>query len=69
MANQTQEARIVLALEAMQSPRNLSHGSAATIYKVPYSTLSDRIAGRNSRPEARSNCHRLNDLEEDTIVR
>ena len=43
----TQEARIILAMEAIQSSKKkLSKCSAAKIYKVSYATLSYRMAGR-----------------------
>jgi hypothetical protein len=68
MEIQTQEASIILAIEAIRSSRKISCRSAAKIYEVPESTLRDRMAGRTPRAEARSNCHKLNDIEEDTIV-
>ena len=51
MEIQTQEARIVLAIEAIRTSKQLSRRSATKIYKVLYATLSDRIAGRTSRRE------------------
>ncbi len=36
---------------------------------MPYATLSDRIAGRTYRPKTKPNCYKLNDLEEETLVR
>jgi hypothetical protein len=69
MEIQTQEARIILAIEAIRSSKKLSRRSAAKIYKVPYATLSDRMAGRTYRPETKPNCYKLNDLEEETLVR
>jgi helix-turn-helix, Psq domain len=50
MQVQTQEARIILAIEAIRtSRRKLSRRNAAKIYNVPHSTLSDRMTGRSSR--------------------
>ncbi len=36
---------------------------------MPYAILSDRIAGRTYRPKTKPNCYKLNDLEEETLVR
>ena len=36
---------------------------------MPYTTLSDRIASRTYRPESKANCYKLNDLEEETLIR
>jgi len=69
MEIQTQEARIILAIEAIRTSKKLSKRSAAKIYKVPEATLRHRMAGRTHRPEIKANCYKLNDLEEDTIVR
>ena len=69
MEIQTQEARIILAIEAIRLSRKISKRSIAKIYKVLYTTLSDRIAGRTYRPESKANCYKLNDLEEETIIR
>ena len=42
MQVQTQEARIIMAMEALQtSKRKLSRRRAASIYKVPESTFRD----------------------------
>ena len=69
MENKTEEAQIVLAIDAIRSSQKLSCRSAAKIYKVPYATLSDRLAGRTSRRETRPNCHKLTETEEDVITR
>ena len=36
----TQEARIILAIEAIRISKKLSRRSAAKIYNIPYATLS-----------------------------
>jgi hypothetical protein len=69
MEIQTQEARIILAMEAIRSSKKISQRSAAKIYKVPRTTLSARIAGRSYRPETKANCYKLKDTEEETIIR
>lgn len=69
MEIQTQEARIILAIEAIRTSKKLSCRSTAEIYNVPKSTLSDRMAGRTPRRELKANCHKLTELEEEVIVR
>jgi DDE superfamily endonuclease/helix-turn-helix, Psq domain len=69
MASQTQEARIILALEAIRTSKKLSRHNAAKLYKVPYSTLSDRINGRLPLCERRPANYKLTELEEEVIVR
>ena len=69
MEIQTQEARIILAIEAIRSSKSLNRRSASILYKVPYSTLSDRMAGRTSRREIRTNSLKLTKLEEEVIIR
>jgi DNA-binding transcriptional regulator YiaG len=68
MEIQTQEARIILAIEAIRTSKKLSKRSVAKIYKVPKAILRHRIAGRTYRPKIKANYYRLNDLEEDTII-
>jgi predicted HTH domain antitoxin len=68
MEIQTQEARIILAIEAIRSSKKISCRSAAKIYRVPESTLRDRMAGRTTRRESRANCHKLTELEEEVII-
>lgn len=49
MSDQTQEARINLAVKAIRVSKKLSRFTAAKLNNVPYSTLSDRMNGRTSR--------------------
>ena len=69
MEIQTQEARIILAIEAIRSSKKLSCRSAAKIYKVPETTLRHRMAGLTARPETRPNRQKLSELEEGVIIR
>ena len=69
MEIQTKEARIILAIKAIRTSKKLSQRSAAKIYKVLLSTLSDRIASRTYRPKTKPNYYKLNDLEKETLVR
>jgi hypothetical protein len=68
MEIQSQEARIILAIEAIRSSKKLSRRSAAKIYKVPETTLRDRMAGRTPRCELKANCYKLTELEETVVV-
>jgi hypothetical protein len=69
MEIQTQEARIILAIEAIRISKKLSKRSVAKFYKVLYATLSDRIAGRTYRPETKPNRTKLSELEDGVIIR
>ena len=66
---QTQEAWIILAIEALQICKSLNRRSAPILYKVPYSTLTDRMAGWPSRYETKANSLKLTELEEEVIIR
>lgn len=69
MSVQTQEARIVLAIEAIQSSQKISLRTAAKLYNVPRSTLSDRMNGHSTIRERRPANHKLTETEEEVIVR
>ena len=69
MEIQTQEARIILAIEAIRTTKKLSQRKAAKFYKVPVSTLSDRIAGRTTLPKRRLANTKLSKLDEEVLVR
>lgn len=69
MQIQTQEARIILAMEAIQSSKKLSRRAAAKLYNIPETTLRARITGRPSRLETRPKVQLLTELEEVVIVR
>ena len=68
MEIQTQEARIILAIEAIRTSKKLSQYSVAKIYKVLLSTLSNRIASRTYRPKTRPNRQKLSKLKEGVII-
>ena len=43
----TQESRIIMAMEAIQTSRKrMSHWAAVKLYDVPETTLHDQIAGQ-----------------------
>jgi hypothetical protein len=65
----TQEARIILAIEAIRtSKKKMSRLAAAKIYNIPESTLRARMTGRPSRRDIRANGKKLTELEEEVIV-
>ena len=64
MSVQTQEARIILAIEAIRTSKKLSRRKAATIYEVPESILRLRINGYTLIRDRRSVAQNLTKLEE-----
>jgi helix-turn-helix, Psq domain/Tc5 transposase DNA-binding domain len=68
MSIQTREAKIMLAIEAIQSTKKISVRKAATLYEVPESSLRRRMNGHTPRAETRANGHILKPTEEDAIV-
>ena len=62
------EARVNLALEAIQKDENLSLRAAAKIYNVAINTIRNRRAGKPARHNIPANSHNLTELEETTIV-
>jgi hypothetical protein len=65
----TQEARIILAIEAIRTSKNLSRRKAAKLYRVPESSLRLRMNGHLSLLERRPANIKLSKLEEEVIVR
>ena len=68
MPTPSKEARVFLALEAIQNSKNLSLRAVAKLYNIPYNTLRDRHASRPVRRDIPANSRNLTDLEEQTIV-
>ena len=68
MSQANDEARILLALQALQNNPKLSIRRAAAIYEVHYRTLHRRQKGIQSRRETIPNSRRLSDLEEQIII-
>jgi len=64
----TQEARIILAIEAIRISKKLSRRKAAKIYKVPESSLRLRMNGHLPLPERRPANLNLSKLEEEVII-
>jgi hypothetical protein len=68
MSSASKEARVILALEALQNDKKLSLRAVAKLYNVPVTTLYDRRAGRPARRDTTPNSRRLTDSEEKAIV-
>src|SRR5450432_95818 len=68
MQIQTNEARIILAIEAIRTSKKLSRRKAAKIYNIPETTLRDRMNGRTTLSERRPAVQKLTEMEEETIV-
>ncbi len=64
----SKEARVILALEAVQNDNQLSLRAAARLYNIPYNTLHDRHAGKPARRDTTPKSRRLTDSEEKAIV-
>jgi hypothetical protein len=68
MSATSKEAKITLALKALQNNRNLSLRAATKIYNVSRTTLAQQCDGRPIRRDSLANSRKLIDLEEETIV-
>lgn len=69
MSVQTKEGRIILAIEAIRTSKNLSRRRAAKMYNVPESSLRDRMNGVTPQAEKHNARHNLTPTEEETLVR
>jgi hypothetical protein len=67
-ADSCDEARIILAIQAIQNDATLSCRVASSIYNVPRATLQKRLAGRSARRDCEANSKKLTKLEEEVIV-
>ena len=68
MTQPSNEARILLALQALQNNPKLSIRRAASMYKVRYGTLRNRKNGIQSRGDWIPKSRKLSDLEEKIII-
>ena len=64
----TQEAQIILAIEAICTSKKLSLRKATEIYNIPCSTLTNRINSQTSIHDRRPAVQKLTKLEEEVIV-
>jgi helix-turn-helix, Psq domain/Tc5 transposase DNA-binding domain len=68
MPEQSKEAKILLAIEALRVNPKLKVRKAANIYDVPGTTLRSRMAGTTSRAETQSKNRLLDELEEKVLL-
>jgi len=68
MSVQTQEAQIILIIEAIRTSKKLSRRKAAKTYNIPKTILHNRIAGRIPCSNTRSAVQNLTKLEEQIII-
>ena len=69
MGSPSKEARLLLALEAIQNDKKLSIRAAAKLYNVPEATLRHRRASRTARRDTPPNSKKLTQSEEEAVVR
>ena len=62
------EARVILALKALENDEKLSLRAAAKIYNVHHTTLLRRRASRPTQRDTTPNLRRLTDSEEKAII-
>ena len=68
MEVQTNEARVILAIEAIRTSHKLSRRAAAKLYNVPESTLRTRMNGATPIAERRPAVQVLTAIEERVVV-
>jgi hypothetical protein len=68
MPIQTQEARIILAIEAIRTTKRLNSTTATKLYNMLRSTLRDRMNGRTTLSERRPPAQKLTELEESVLL-
>jgi hypothetical protein len=68
MPIQTQEARIILAIEAIRLSKKINRSNITKIYDILYSILTDRINSRTPIYEYRLGASKLTELEEEIII-
>ena len=68
MCAPSKEARLLLAIRALEDNEDLSIRAVAKLYNVPEATIRHRRNGRRARRDIPANSRSLTDLEEQTIV-
>ena len=68
MDSLSNEARVILALEAIRKDQKLSIRAAAKIYNVSDQTLHRRRDGHPTRRDTSPNSRNLTKLEEEAII-
>jgi hypothetical protein len=64
----SKEARVILAIEAIQASKNLSLRAAAKLYDVPETTIWVRMNGRPAAQEYWPVAQNLMEIEEEVVV-
>ena len=62
-----QEGNILLAIQALKNGDISNITAAARIFKIPRSTLRDRVNGHTQRGITRANSCKLSEIEEETL--
>ena len=68
MPTQSKEARILLAIQALESNPKLKVFKAAKIYDVPEATLRNRMNGTAPKAETQLKKRLLDELEEKVLL-
>ena len=64
----SKETRVILAIEAIQTSKNLSRRAAAKLYDIPESTIHDRMNSRPAAQEYRPVAQNLTEIEKEVVV-
>lgn len=64
-----QEGRVLLTISSIEKNEISSISEAARLYKIPHTTLHDRLSGSTNRVEKHANGHKLTPNEEESLVR
>jgi hypothetical protein len=62
------EGRILLAIKAIKNHEIPSQRQAAAIFKIPLTTLQDRLNGVAYKGDTRNGRHKLTQEEEDSLT-
>jgi len=68
MAEPSTEARILLALQAIEKREFSSIRRAAAVFNIPRTTLRDRISGRTFRRDTMPNSKKMTPTEEEALL-
>ena len=68
MGSPSKEARLLLALKAIENSEKLSIRAVAKLYNLPEATIRHRRAGRTARRDTTPNSRKLTQSEERAII-
>src|SRR5690554_5045973 len=69
MDSTSDEGRLQIAIQAIRNHKGLSVRGAAKVYRVPETTLRDRMNGRRARQDTHANSKKMTELEEEAIIK